>query len=189
MGPGNLGLVYNEIVNKKAGFTLIELMIVMGLIMILGTVGLGTFSSAVVKSKDSQRKSDLGQIVKALESFNTDVGRYPLSLEGEDFIHCYISLAGAVANPSCDGDKLYSEVNGAMTTYITIPSDVDPYRKYVYISDDGSGYSLYAALEYEQDKDLLRDEDGALVLDPWGVSCGSVSCNYQLSETGLVKNL
>lgn len=174
---------------KKTGFTLIELMIVMGLVMILGTVGLGTFSSAVVKSKDAQRKSDLNQMVKALESFYTDIGRYPLSLAGEDYIHCYVSQGGVVSNPNCDGGKLFSVVDGAMTAYISIPSDADPFRKYVYTSIDGNGYSLYTALENENDKDLLKDDSGVVLQDPWGVSCGSVSCNYQLTETGLVKTL
>ena len=175
--------------NKKAGFTLIELMIVMGLIMILATVGLGTFISATVRSKDSQRKSDLSQIVKALESFYTDVGRYPLSLDGENYVHCYISQGGVISNPSCDGNKLYSVLDGSMTTYISLPSDADPFRNYVYISTDGGNYSLYAALENDKDRDLLRDENEVVIPDPWGVSCGSVSCNYQLTETGLVKSL
>ncbi len=164
-----------------------ELMVVIALVMILSVIGIGSFTSATVKSKDTQRKNDLNQISKALESFSTDIGRYPLSLEGEDFIHCYIKDGVTVTNPTCDSNKLYSVIDGAMTIYIPIPNDPDPAGKYVYISDGGS-YAIYAALESNTDKDLLRDSEENVVLDPWGVDCGSVSCNYQVTETGLTKS-
>lgn len=159
------------------------------LIMILSVVGIGSFTLATVKSKDTQRKNDLNQVVKALESFNNDVGRYPLSTDTEKVVHCYVNQSGVVSNPKCDSNKLYSVIDGAMTIYITFPSDPDPAQKYVYISTDGADYSLYAALENTADKDLLRDANGIVNLNPWSVSCGGVSCNYKVTETGLVKNL
>lgn len=177
------------------GFTLMELMIVIGLIMILSVVGIGSFTASTVKSKDSQRKGNLNQISKALEVFYTDVGRYPLSetlTDTEDqknTIHCYEKVGVVVTNTICSGSRLYSVIDGVMTTYITVPTDPDPAQKYPYVSIDGTSFSLYASLENLNDRDILHDLDGNLVTYP-SVSCGStVSCNYKVVETGLVKDL
>lgn len=156
--------------------------------MILSMVGIGSFTQATIKSKDSQRKNDINQMVKAAESFYTDIGRYPLSLPNEDYMHCYQSTGGIVSNPTCTSNRLYVLVETAMTPYIVMSPDPDPAKKYVYISD-GYSYAFYAALENTSDRDLLVNADKSVNLDPWGVSCGSVSCNYKVTETGLVKEL
>lgn len=178
---------HNGLVKNK-GFTLMELLIVISLIMILSSVGVGTYLSATTKSKDTQRKNDLNQIAKAVESFYNDVNRYPLSKPGEDYLHCYVKSGSTVTDSDCIGDRLYAIVDNLNTYYIDIPEDPEPSQKYVYISD-GTVFELYAALENSGDNDLLRDVDGNLIVDPWGVSCGSVPCNYKITETGRVKSI
>ncbi len=181
------GFQHNGRVKRNRGFTLMEIMIVIGLIMILSVVGIGSFILSTVKSRDSQRKSNLNQIGKAAESFYADVGHYPLS-EPTDTPHCFESVNGVGEDITCANNKLYSSVDGVITVYITIPSDPDASREYLYISD-GSSYAMYAALENMQDRDLLKKEDGSVNQDPWELSCGSVQCNYKITETGLVKSL
>ena len=66
--------------NRKNAFTLIELLVAVAILGILATVGLGSFQSSQMKSRDAQRKSDLSQIQKALEMYYNDKGRYPLSI-------------------------------------------------------------------------------------------------------------
>lgn len=171
---------------RRTGFTLIELMLVIALIMILSIVGVTSFTLATVKSKDTQRKGEINQIVRALESFNQDIGRYPLS-DTNNAILCYVKENGVVSNPVCDANKLYARIDGETTSYMTIPTDPDPNQKYVYVSSDGSSFDLYAALENTSDKDLLTLESGQPDLDPWGVSCGSEKCNYKVTDTGLAK--
>lgn len=163
-----------------------ELLIVVALIMILSSVTVGSYLQATIRSKDTARKSDLNQIVKALESFNTDVGRYPLSVTNEDYIHCYNKVSGAVTNPACPGNKLYASIDGSRIDYMLIPTDPDPNQKYVYISD-GSSFSIYSALENTSDKDLLKLDSGSVDLDPWDISCGDLKCNYKVTEVGLAK--
>lgn len=168
-------------------------MIVIALIMILSVVGIGSFTLATIKSKDAQRKNDINQMAKAMESFMTDTDHYPLSETSTDAVrntpHCYQRILAVATNTVCDGKRLYSVVDGAMTPYINIPSDPDPAQSYTYISTDGYGYALYAALANAADRDLIKNEDGTINQNPWGVSCGSVSCNYKVTETGLVKSL
>ena len=169
------------------GFTLMEIMIVIALIMILSVVGIGAFMQSTVKSRDTQRKSNLNQIGKAAEAFYTDVGHYPLSDDvNTDRLYCYDYDQGV--DTICTGTKLYNLVDSTMIVYLDVPKDPDALRKYVYESSS-DGYSLYAALENSQDRDLLLNGDGSVNQNPWGVSCGSVQCNYKIIETGLVKSI
>lgn len=174
-------------INKAYGFTLIELLVVVALIMILSLVGVGSYTIATVKSKDTLRKGELSQIVRALESFNQDVGRYPLSDESNNIL-CYTKANGTVTNPSCTNGKLSTTIDGEVTNYMTLPKDPDPNLKYVYISTDGATFGLYAKIENSSDKDLLTLGNGVPDQDPWGISCGNEQCNYKITEEGLAKS-
>lgn len=54
------------------GFTLIELLITITVIGILAAIGTATYATAQQKARDSQRKSDLTQIKKAMELAKSD---------------------------------------------------------------------------------------------------------------------
>lgn len=63
---------------KNAGFTLIELMVVIAIIAILTAIVLISFSGARDSSKMAKRYSDLGQIKIALEVYHNAKGKYPI---------------------------------------------------------------------------------------------------------------
>lgn len=164
------------------GFTLMELVLVMAIIGILAVVGIGTYTQATVKSRDTQRKNDLNQIAKALELFNLDINRYPKINAGK--MTC---LEGDGTEALC-GDQIYAFVGDKKAVYIEkAPTDPKTGRKYVYTPTDSfGGFALYAALENSEDKDIVR-----VAGEPtdWGVSCGDVNCNYKITQVGLVKTL
>jgi general secretion pathway protein G len=68
--------------NKK-GFTLVELLVVMTIIMVVTVIGMVNYGSANKKSRDAKRKSDLESVRVALEMYRQDNGSYPGD-EGED---------------------------------------------------------------------------------------------------------
>ncbi|MCS7092767.1 MAG: type II secretion system GspH family protein [Patescibacteria group bacterium] len=64
--------------NRKKGFTIIELLIVVSILGILATFALNTFPSARQRAADARRQSDLKQYQAALEAYaNSNDGRYP----------------------------------------------------------------------------------------------------------------
>lgn len=64
----------------KKGFTLVELMVVMTIMMVLTAIGALSYSQAVIKSRDGRRMSDLSKIQNALELYRHETGGpYPAS--------------------------------------------------------------------------------------------------------------
>lgn len=57
---------------RQRAFTLLELLIVVGLIGILISVGTVAYTAAQKKSRDSRRKSDLKAVQNALEQYYAD---------------------------------------------------------------------------------------------------------------------
>lgn len=64
--------------NKSAGFTLVELLIVIAIISILALIAIPNLLEAQVRSKVSRVKAELRTIGLALEAYHTDSNSYPL---------------------------------------------------------------------------------------------------------------
>lgn len=64
---------------KKQGFTLVELLVVVGIIAVLGAIILPNINNARIKSRDSKRVSDIKQIQLALELYFNINRSYPTS--------------------------------------------------------------------------------------------------------------
>src|SRR5690349_2724010 len=62
---------------KQAGFTLIEILIIVGIIALLSSVLITSLNQARIKSRDTKRKGDLNQLVKALELYYNGNSGYP----------------------------------------------------------------------------------------------------------------
>ena len=63
-----------------SGFTLMEMMIVMVLIVILAGVGLTMYGNSVTRAKEAVLKEDLFRMRDAIDQYYADKGRYPGSL-------------------------------------------------------------------------------------------------------------
>jgi general secretion pathway protein G len=65
----------------RSGFTLIELMVVMSLIVILASIGLAVYANSVVRAKESVLKEDLFRMRDAIDQYYADKGKYPATLD------------------------------------------------------------------------------------------------------------
>ena len=63
------------------GFTMIELLIVVSLIVILTTMGLAQYKQSVTYTKESVLKQDLFHMRDAIDQYYADKGTYPSTLD------------------------------------------------------------------------------------------------------------
>lgn len=179
-------------INKQniKGFTLLEILVVMVILGVLVTIGLRTFSTSQMRARDAKRKSDVGQIAKALELFYADHGYYPVhSAEGEIVVY-----ENEDATTFEWGDIFYDPAQ-ASTVYIgNLPKDPSglsyAYRAYIYADgewqevegeeqSEAKAYRIFARLENPQDGDITSGD----IVE--GIGCGSLGCNYFISSTNL----
>lgn len=73
--------VFGTRARARDGFTLIELMIVMVIIVLLASVGVAIYGNSVKNSREVVLRADLTEMRKALDAYYADKQKYPASLE------------------------------------------------------------------------------------------------------------
>jgi len=68
-------------VASRAGFTLVEMMIVVSIVGILATIAAPTYMASVVKAKEAALRQDLFTLRDLLDQHRADQGKYPQSLQ------------------------------------------------------------------------------------------------------------
>jgi general secretion pathway protein G len=69
-------------VSRQAGFTLIEVMVVIAIIGIMASLIVPRIMSKPDEARVIAAKQDIGTIVQALKLYRLDIGRYPTSQQG-----------------------------------------------------------------------------------------------------------
>jgi general secretion pathway protein G len=67
--------------SRQSGFTLLELMIVISIIIILAIIVLPQYQKTVLQARESVLKDDLAQMRKLLDQYAADKGQLPQSLD------------------------------------------------------------------------------------------------------------
>jgi general secretion pathway protein G len=63
------------------GWTLIEMLVVLSLIMILSSLALTTYRNSILTAKEASLRSDLFQMRDAIDQYYADKGKYPEALD------------------------------------------------------------------------------------------------------------
>jgi len=63
------------------GFTMIEIMVVMALIVILASMGLVQYRQSIIRSQEAVLKEDLFRMRDAIDQYYADKNQYPSALE------------------------------------------------------------------------------------------------------------
>lgn len=131
--------------NTSRAFTLIELLVVIAIISGLSALLLPNFMGARERARDSQRKSDLKQIQKALELYRQDQisSLYPASV--------------ACSSSTCFPNSGSAWTSGSTTYMNKVPKDPNRTNNsgfYFYTVDNTTlTYTLCACLENVADPD------------------------------------
>jgi general secretion pathway protein G len=98
---------------QSRGFTLIELIVVISLIMILSAIAFATYRNSVQRGQEAVLKEDLFRLRDAIDQFYADKNKYPSGLEE-------LVSAGYLRRVPAD-PTTHSE-----TTWQTVPAEPDP---------------------------------------------------------------
>ena len=138
------------------GFTLLELLVVIGIIAALSTLAIVALNTARAKARDTKRMHDLRTISKALDMYYADYGYYPGKRDsGLCFPTRYAwSSQGYRITDTCQPSPVYLSV--LLQNYLlTLPGDPlnNGNAPYVccsinyYVTSDGMQYDLITILE------------------------------------------
>lgn len=143
---------------------------VMAIMGILASASIGAYLASQQKGRDAQRKNELSQLQRALESYVADHGVYPAASSNR------IASCGAPDYLSeCSWGGEFRDKAG--TVYMKqLPKDAAAQQTYVYVmSSDRKKYQLFARLE--------NQNDPARGSYAYICSTGAKACNYGVASS------
>ena len=111
------GRAMRKILNKKSGFTLIELMIVVAILGILAAIAIPAFVQYVRRSKSTEAVTNVDNMFKLSASYYTPTEKQAAGITGAQFVNCVV--------PSGDDGKapIATKVQGTYDTSSTFGPD------------------------------------------------------------------
>lgn len=140
---------------KSRGFTLLELIIVLGLISTMLLLGATVYSQSQKRSRDAKRKGDLNNIRSALELYRSNNSFYPLNLTDLTIGTVYLK---------------------------SIPLDpYDPRQSYKYIPKSGCDNTTVLCNDYTLGTILENTPNPVCSVT---ITCPTNACNFCLNPYG-----
>ena len=102
-----------ELKRRSAGFTIIELLVVLALISILATMGMAQYRNGQIHAREAVLKTDLFDLRDAIDQYYADKGMYPSTLDA-------LVTDGYIRKIPVD------PITNTADTWQTVPSEPDP---------------------------------------------------------------
>ncbi len=140
----------------RAGFTLIEILIVVTIIGLLASVVLVGLAPARKRGNDARRIADLKEVQNALEIYYNKCGHYP----GDE------TCAAPQAGTAVPWNNLKDVLLKAGIGVNQVPDDPTNGRTYQYATNDGgTGYVLAATFEDASNPALTKEKNNFTMPD------------------------
>jgi type II secretory pathway pseudopilin PulG len=145
----------NSSSREAGGFTVIELLVVVAIIVVLGGLVLGTAGYVQKKGKRSRAEAEIAAISAALENYKADNGVYPSSAETNSL------FPNSVGDPT---DAKYRAASLALYKMISGDADNDPTR--------AAESKVYFPFKPNQLDPTTQTQPVTFIKDPFGFSYG-----------------
>ena len=154
----------HKMLTHKQGFTLMELLVTIGIIAILSAISLFAIADSRKSARDGKRKADLETVRTALELYRADCNEYPANGSVPSLSTLNLSLNSGTVPPCTALNIRYLE---------RIPKDPATNTTYRYVRLVGNvRYALCARLEEAPSPAMTATDCTTAGLCPGG------ACNY-----------
>lgn len=146
--------------SNGAGFSLIELLVVIGITATLVAVALPNFVGARERARDVKRKSEMAEFRNALRLYYNDYQKYPADSGGPMYTTVKGCKAdGATTCPCSSALDFAAGGAGCDVTYMKkFPSEFGAGGMYYYQVDNGNDFRLTKTLENASDPDIATSQ-------------------------------
>ncbi len=142
--------IYNKFMRKKQqGFTFVEILVVVTIVLLLSTIAVSSYQVTVKKARDARRKADIEQVRSALEMYRSVNGSYP-NVTGQLDEVLRDSLVDGGYLPSLPENPIDPTAGGVTIPYVYRATDQHDNKAY--------GYCISLRLETEDPSDSCTPE-------------------------------
>ena len=161
------------------GFTLVELLVVIGIIAVLSTILLLQFGTARAKARDVKRIGDVNQIRTAVEQYFDDSGSYPAEGLATAAITKYFSSSKVPLDPLTGKNYFYAWYPATNPTKYQIRAELESKNANALGSDSDINSSSNWSGEFG-DYSVVATENCATYAGVSGTTDTTIDCAYDL---------
>lgn len=142
---------------SKAGFSLLELLVVISIIAVLVAMALPNFVGARERARDAKKKSELVQLKNALRLYYNDYGAYPAAVNPYYFQGC--GASGTSTCPqTCTSGEFAAGGTGCDTVYMRKMPQYYKYYRHPLKPGDLDDFLLKVDIDNASDPEIAASQ-------------------------------